>query len=292
MTLYETRGLREAWAESLKKVRAHGGEVTHFMNLLSDAGKEKLLTVKEHTRSMPPDVMIKYGFDGENKAESTGFNVNYGFEFINPARDYDFDKIVASMEEDVLESITMHCLYEQKILTSTNIMHQWSSEAVDWASRESAWYYNILVGSYVFDEVDESKKLPKYFFKNTSTAPRTFADAFPNINIYNAKKMEENKKAMKASEKKMENDIDCFTPHTPEAQPEEFVLSKHLSVFDLGVVVSCLGASAVKQYKQQEKKRARRLALFHSKKLQRFTDHDIEKVIHQQRRRQIKGLLA
>ena len=292
MTLYRTRGLEEVWAESIKNVRAHAGEVTRFMNLLSDKGKEKLLTVKEHTRSMPPDVLIKYGFDGEDNEEYTGYNELYGFDFIHPARNYDFDKIVTEMEENVLESMTMHCLYGSKILTSTNIMQEWSFEAVDWASCKSTWYYNILVGSYVFDEVDEFKKIPKYFFKNTSTAPRTFADAFPNINIYKVKKIEDNKKAMKAFEKKMGNDTECCSPRTPVAQPEEFPLSKFLSVFDLGVIVSSLGASAVKQYKKQEKKRARRLALFRSKRLYRFTEHNIEEVIHQQRRRQIKGFLA
>ena len=272
-----TRGLKAVWAESLQTVRAHGGEVTHFMELLSVKGKDKLLTVKEHTRSMPPDVMMKYGHDGGGKAES-----------------YDFDNIVARMQEDVLRSMTKHCLYDGKILTTTNIMHAWSSEAVEWASRKSVWYYNILVGTDVFDDLDESKKLPAYFFKNARTAPRTFADAFPNISIYKAKKMEENNKAVEASSGEAPTPAwsPPRSPRSPGASREENFLAKHLSVSELGVVVSRLGDSAVRQYKQQEQKRARRSSLFHSKKLQRFTDNDIDQVIHQQRRRQIKALLT
>ena len=304
MTLYQTRGLEEVWTESIKKVQAHGGEVTRFMKLLTDEGMEKIFTSKQQTLSMPSDLLVRYGFDGEDKVASTGYTFNVhsnsrrlqrasfpsDMEFPRCARSYDFHEIIDKMQEDVLESITLHCLFEGKILTVADIMRNWSSDAVQWASQESKWFYNLMVGSHVFDEVDEFKKLPKYLFKNTITAPRTFAEAFPNINAYNVKKMEAHKKAMKAYEKKMGQGH--VWDHADVANQEEFVLSKHLSLFDLGVVVKSCGALAVKQYKHQEKMRARRLALFYSKKLDRFTDHKIEEVIHLQRRKQIEGFLA
>lgn len=306
MILYKTRGLEQVWTESLREVQAHGGEVTRFKKLLTPEGLERISVFNEHTLSMPTDLLIRYGFDGEDNATPnayTSINVHSNvsrlqrasfhpdMEFTIRARNYEFDKIVAKMEEDVLERTTLHCLFEDKILTTTDIMREWSSDAVQWASQESTWYYNLMVGTYVFDEVDECKKLPKYLFKNTSNAPMTFADAFPNINIYKKKKVEENKKAMELYEKKMGQDTECCTSRTTATQPGELIVSKYLSVLDLGVLVSSLGASAVKQYKKQEKKRARRLALFRSKKLHRFTDYDIEEVIDRQRRSQIKDFL-
>ena len=181
MTMHHTRGIEELWEEVVSKVRAHGGEITRFLDLLSAEATCKICSDKEYHRVAPLHLVMKYGYTGENTSVYTGRDWK-GNKYTRPALVFDdFHKMMEMMEEEVHTSYVGHCMYDKKLLTHADVMNAWSCEAVEWAADYVSMYYNILVGSFPFGHVDDSKKLPKHVFEKRSTALRTFEDAFPNI---------------------------------------------------------------------------------------------------------------
>ena len=226
MTTYHTRGLQEHWKRVIAKVRAHGQEVTRFLDILSEDATCKIHADNEFHRATPLHLVTKYGYTGENTSVVTGKDCN-GDDYTLPALIFeDFNKMMDMMEEDVQHSHINYCLYDQRILTHADVMDEWSSEAISWATKYACMYYNILVGSFPFGSVDDSKKLSKHIFKKTSTAPKTFKDAFPNISYHNqTRKKEKVRRAL--------DFVDASTPMTPHHPQNDVYLDHDLPIHDL-----------------------------------------------------------
>jgi len=284
MTTYHTRGLEGHWKDVVTKVRAHGGEVTRFLNLLSEDATCRIYADKEFHRAAPLHLVMKYGYTGENTSVVTGKDWN-GADYTLPALIFeDFNKMMQMMGEDVHHSHISYCLYDQKILTHADVMDAWSSEAISWATNYASMYYNILVGSFPFGWVDDYKKLPKNVFKKTSTAPRTFEDAFPNISYHN--------QTMKKEQVSRALDFgDASTPMTPHHPQNDIYLDRDLSINDLQRIIATLGDSKIMMYNKAEKRRLKKKKIFENMKLGDFTTRDIDEVINRQRHEQIKELL-
>ena len=264
MTRSSERVREELWEKTVKKVGAHGGEVTRFIDLLNDKGLDLIYGDKEYHRSMPFGNVGKLGFTGENRAAWTTTTEWNGVIHKFPALVFeDFDKMMKMMDEDVSDSF----IYDSndKIKTHTDFIKEWSSDAVAWAANLATMYTCILTGTFAFGGIDESLNLPTNVFKNKSKAPRTFKEAFPNIYMF---KLPDMKKARKFARDYPEIAPGSWTPPTPEGEHEDPRLKKVLSTEDLAKIVATLSDHKNKRkYEQAEEKRAEKRTLFTKKKV-------------------------
>ena len=311
MTRSSKRVREELWRKVVEKVRAHGGEVPRFIDLLNEEGMGWIYSDKEYHRALPYGDILKYGFTGENTAAWTTTTEWNGMVHNFPAMVFeDFDMMMKRMDEDVNDNFIFYGT--GKIKTHTDMFEEWSFDAVKWSEHMASMYYNILTGNFAFGEIDESLKLPVELFKDKSKAPRTFEEAFPNIYKLKLARMITAKNAAKNAAKKRarnypeDDNSYCTTPTTP-LEKEQTRLETGLSKEDLAKVVASLGDhKKQRMYKQAEEKREERRTAFTKNKVQtdsgghwysgdlecnRYYQH-IDVFLEKERRAQIKEFLA
>jgi hypothetical protein len=288
-----TRALKQRWEDALKHVRTYGGDVPRFFDLLTQGGYDRIFSEKEHTRSLPPDTVMYFGYSGENKAAFEYKNPYNGELTLYPAVDFDnFDTMLVLLEQKLQHRRISHCMYGSATPSAADIVDEWSVDAVQEAMYKSRIYWNILVDSFQFGQVDEALKPHLRFFKNKSTMPSSYAEAFPNLN---ALKLQQRQQEAAKTPEIGEVSCDPYTPHTPDATTgyDHNFVCPYASTGDLSRIAVTMSLSKQAIYNKSETIRMKRRRNFDEWELvgPQNTVGEIIDCLDSERRRQLKQLL-
>jgi hypothetical protein len=304
MSTHPTRTLKQRWEDVLKHVRAHGGEVTHFLDLLNEEAHDKIFWDKENHNNAPTGTVCMFGYTGENTAAFTHPDYTNGGLELYPAVNFDnFDQMVRLIEEEEWHSLMSYCMGDTEKSTPIDIVDKWSVEALEWATHKADIYWNLLVCNYPFDDVNEDLKPNPSLFKNESTMPMSYAEAFPNIYASKMKQLalEKQKTRQKKQEEVtapvQESPQFRLTDYGPESDDDNYICITTCTK-GLTRIAATLSPSKKRIYDESEKTRVEKIGCFKKARLTgrvEWKTYTMEYVNHAHdidRRFQLMDLLA